>query len=76
MRISVPLPLGEALVLYECLDRYHKSGKPELVTDRVEWRVLIDVLGELERRMPIHYDHQKELARARHRLADPNDAPF
>jgi hypothetical protein len=75
MRVSVPLPLGEAVILHRCLKRYHESEKPELLTDSVEWRVLIDVLGELERRLPLGQDLSKVYERARRDLAK-SDAPF
>jgi hypothetical protein len=76
MRVSVPLRQGEALVLYECLKRYHESESPDLVTDRAEWRVLINVLGELERRLSDpRLDYRKSLERAKRDL-DNSDAPF
>ena len=79
MRVSVPLPLGEALVLRELLRRYHESERPELRTDRAEWRVLVNLLGELERRLSGTADdarnNAKALAAARRRLGE-SEAPF
>lgn len=38
--VTITLPAEVAIVVYEMIERYYDAGKPELVTDRAEWRAL------------------------------------
>jgi hypothetical protein len=69
-KATVVLPWGEATVLYELLKRYHESERAEIVTDQAEWRVLVNVCGQLERGGTIELpEYQRVLAEAREELA-------
>jgi hypothetical protein len=75
--ITLTLPAEVAIVVYEMIERYYAAAKPELVTDRAEWRALVLLSGALERSDLVHFDNYRELlADARRSLADYDGIPF
>jgi hypothetical protein len=75
--ITITLPADVAIVLYEMIERYYDAGKPELATNRAEWRALVLLSGALERSdLPHIEDYHELLAEARRSLADYDGIPF
>ena len=75
--VTITVPAEVAIVVYEMIERYYDAAKPELVTDRAEWRALVLLSGALERSDLVHFENYPELLdEARRSLADYDDIPF
>jgi len=59
------------------IERYYDAAKPELITDRAEWRALVLLSGAIERSDLVHFENYRELLADAHRsLADYDGIPF
>ena len=76
-RIDISLSWDEAILLYELLSRYQEGEKATLTTDRAEWRALVLLLGELERKGTAEIpDYAKVLAEAQREFGSYDGVPF
>jgi hypothetical protein len=75
--ITLTVPTGVALVLYELIERYYDAAAPELKTDRAEWYALVQLSGALERN-GVHEveEYDRILNEARRDLSSYDGIPF
>ena len=75
--IRLSLSQAEAMVLYDLLERYHASQRPELTTDRADRRALALLHQYLAlSRVTSVQDYERALADARRDFSGYDDAPL